>query len=138
MVAPGGLVGGVTRVWSDGAVVSLITAPNFSVSAMIESNNDSKGLLQPQVGNPNTLMLNYLPASAANGLLNNQLVVTSGINDSSGSPIHSIYPPGIPIGKVTGTNPQNSVLTNQQVQVTPLVDFQHLSVVQVLTNPHFG
>lgn len=136
VVAPGGLVGNVTRVWSNGAVVSLITSPSFSVSAMIESASDSDGLIQPQAGNPSTLTLIDLPASAANGLSSNQLVVTSGIGGPGKSAIRSLYPPGIPIGKISSTNPQNSVLTSQQVQVTPLVDFQHLDMVQILTRPH--
>lgn len=138
VVAPGGLVGAVSDVMTDESVVSLITSPNFSVGAMIESNSDSAGLIQPQVGNPNTLELNDLPSSASNGLTNNQLVVTSGFQDPSNHAVQSIYPPGIPIGTVSSTNPQNSVLTNQQVQVTPLVDLQHLSLVQILTHPHAG
>ncbi len=138
VVAPGGLVGDVTRVWSNGALVSLITSPDFSVGAMIESNSGSYGLLQPEVGNPTTLTLIDLPTSASNGLTNKQLVVTSGITDPNNKAIGSLYPPGIPIGTVSSTNPQNSVLTSQTVQVTPLVDLQHLSVVQVLTRPHAG
>lgn len=138
VVAPGGLVGDVSAVTPDESVVSLITSPNFSVGAMIESTQDSAGLLQPEVGDPNTLMLNDLPQSASNGVSNNQLVVTSGFKDLGDPSVHSLYPPGIPIGTVSSTNPQNSVLTNQQVQVTPLVDFQHLSVVQILTRPHAG
>lgn len=138
VVAQGGLVGDVNEVWSDGALVSLLTSPNFSVGAMIESNNDSEGLIQPEVGDPSTLTMIDLPASAANGLSNKQLVVTSGISDPSDKSIGSLYPAGIPIGTVSSTNPQNSVLTSQTVQVTPLVDFQHLSVVQILTRPHAG
>ena len=86
---------------SDESIVTLITSPNFAVGAMIESNQDSAGLLQPQVGNPNTLMLNDLPASAANGLSSKQLVVTSGFKDPNDPAIKSAYPPGIPIGTVT-------------------------------------
>jgi rod shape-determining protein MreC len=136
VVAPGGLVGDVSRVWSNGALVSLITSPSFEVSAMIESTSNSQGLIQPQAGNPSTLTMIDLPASASNGLSNNQLVVTSGIRDRGNPELGSKYPPGIPIGKIASTNPQNSVLTSQQVQVAPLVDFQHLSLVQILTNPH--
>jgi rod shape-determining protein MreC len=138
VVGPGGLVGDVTYVTGDEAVVSLLTSPSFSVGAMIESGTNSAGLLQPQVGNPSTLMLNDLPASASNGLAKQQLVVTSGFQDPKNHEIRSEYPPGIPIGTVSSTNPQNSVLTDAQVQVTPLVDFQHLSLVQILTRPHFG
>ncbi len=135
VVAPGGLVGDVSQVWSNGALVSLITSPSFSVGAMIESSSDSQGLIQPQAGNPSTLTLIDLPASAANGLSNSQLVVTSGIEDRGDPAIGSKYPPGIPIGTIASTNPQNSVLSSQQVQVAPLVDLQHLSLVQILTRP---
>ncbi len=138
VVADGGLVGDVSVVGSNFANVSLITSPNFSVGAMIESNTESEGLIQPQVGNPTTLTLIDLPASASNGLTKTQLVVTSGISDPSNPSIGSLYPAGIPIGTVSSTNPQNSVLTSDQVQVTPLVDLQHLSVVQILTRPHAG
>jgi rod shape-determining protein MreC len=136
VVAPGGLVGDVSQVWSNGALVSLITSPSFSAGAMIESGSNPQGLIQPQAGNPSTLTMIDLPASAANGLSNSQLVVTSGIKDRGNPAIHSNYPAGIPIGTVSSTNPQNSVLTNQQVPVTPLVNLQHLSLVQILTNPH--
>ena len=138
VVAPGGLIGDVTDVGSNYANVSLLTSPNFSVGAMIEGGNNSRGLLQPDVGNPSTLTLIDLPNSAANGLAAKQLVVTSGISDPNNSAISSLYPPGIPIGTVSSANPQNSVLTSQTVQVTPLVDFQHLSVVQILTRPRRG
>ncbi len=103
---------------------------------MIESGSNPEGLIQPQAGNPSTLTMIDLPSSAANGLSNSQLVVTSGITDPHDNAIRSVYPAGIPIGTVSSTNPQNSVLTNQQVPVTPLVNFQHLSLVQILTRPH--
>jgi rod shape-determining protein MreC len=136
VVAPGGLVGDVSQVWSNGALVQLITSPSFSVGAMIESGSNPEGLIQPQAGNPSTLTMIDLPASAANGLSNSQLVVTSGITDPKNKAIRSIYPAGIPIGTVSSTNPQNSVLSSQQVTVTPLVNFQHLRLVQILTRPH--
>jgi rod shape-determining protein MreC len=136
VVAPGGLVGNVEYVTSDESVVQLITSPSFSVGATIESGSNPEGLIQPQAGNPSTLTMIDLPQSAANGLSNSQLVVTSGIKDPHNSEIRSVYPAGIPIGTVSSTNPQNSVLADQQVPVTPLVNFQHLSLVQILTRPH--
>ena len=79
-------------------------------------------------------MLNDLPSIAPTSA-NGQLVVTSGFKDPTSRRSESLYPAGIPIGTVSSTNPQNSVQTNQQVQVTPLVDLQHLSLVQILTRP---
>jgi rod shape-determining protein MreC len=136
VVGPGGLIGDVTTVNSDTSVVSLITSPNFAVGATIENESGAPGLIQPQVGDPSTLELNDLPSSS--NVSRDQLVVTSGFQDPSAPTIESYAPAGIPIGTVSSTDPQSSLLQNQQVQVTPLADLQHLSLVQILTHPHSG
>lgn len=136
VVAPGGLVGNVTRLNPTTSVVSLITSSSFSVAAMVENDDGAKGLIQPKVGDPSILELDYLPPSA--NVSNNQLVVTSGIQDPHTPTIESYAPPGIPIGTVSSTNPQSSLLENQQEQVTPLANLQDLSLVQILTHPHAG
>ena len=134
VIGPGGLVGDVTTVYSDASVVSLITSPNFAIGAEVQNDLGAPGVIQPQLGQPGTLVLNDLPQSAH--ISNDQLVVTNGFRDPKSPTIESVAPPGIPIGKVSSTNPQSSVLTNQQVTVTPLADLQYLSLVQILTRPH--
>ncbi len=137
VVAPGGLVGEVTQVTPDSSTVSLITSPKFAVGAMIENEAGAPGLIEPQVGsNPGALTLIDVPASS--NVSFNQLVVTSGFKDPGDPAVQSFAPQGIPIGTVSSTNPQSSVLTNQEVQVTPLADLQHLTLVQILTHPHNG
>lgn len=133
VVGPGGLVGDVTHVMSDESVVSLITSPNFAVGATIENEAGAAGLIQPRVGDPTTLMLNDLPPNS--NVSSDQLVVTSGFKDPNAPTVESYAPAGIPIGTVSSANPQISVATNQQVEVTPLADLQHLSLVQILTHP---
>jgi len=134
VVGPGGLVGDVTLVGSNYSVISLLTSPNFAVGAMIENQNGAAGLLQPAVGNPSTMLLNHLPQNSH--VQTNEMVVTSGFGDTNCKQIHSLYPPGIPIGTVSTQDPQNSVEINQQVNVAPLVDLQRLTVVQILTRPN--
>lgn len=136
VVGPGGLVGDVQQVGSDYAVISLLTSPDFTVGAEIENTSGAAGELQPAVGNPYELLLSHLPNDSH--VSPQATVVTSGFGDRSGSPIHSLYPPGIPIGTVSSSNPQTSVYVNQQVTVTPAVDLQHLSIVQILTDPSYG
>jgi rod shape-determining protein MreC len=133
-----GLVGIVSAVGSDWAVVSELSSHNFAAGAMVLNNgSQSKGVLQPQVGNPTTLELNYLPQSAQSVVNIDDQVVTSGFSDSNNSPVVSYYPPGIPVGTVAAVNYDAS--TNAlQVQVTPYVDFRNLSVVQVLTKRYTG
>ena len=58
-----GLVGKVAQVASDGAQVDLITDSAMGVSAR-DRHGTRDGLVQPKVGDPNDLLLQYLPASA--------------------------------------------------------------------------
>ncbi len=137
VVGPGGLVGDVSAdVGTNYAVVQLLTSPSFSVGAEIQNTAGTSGLIQPAVGDPSSLRLSHLNASAQ--VSANQIVVTSGFSDPANSAIHSLYPAGIPIGTVSSVNPQQSVLTGQEVDVTPFVDFPDLSTVQILTKPHAG
>jgi cell shape-determining protein MreC len=92
------------------------------------------GVLKPAVGNPNQLLLEDLPQHAT-GITAGTLVVTAGFKSG---PLSSLYPPGIPIGTVSDSNPQDDLLNNQQVQVTPAADLRHLDVVQILTAPNAG
>jgi cell shape-determining protein MreC len=50
--------------------------------------------------------------------------------------LQDLYPPGIPIGQVSGVG--NDLANNGQVTVTPDADLRHLDVVQILTTPHAG
>ncbi len=138
VVGPGGLVGDVYAVNSDTSVVSLVTSPKFSVGAEIQNGSGAAGLIQPQVGNPSTLTLIDVPTDSSSSVVSNQLVVTSGFKDPHDPTLESYAPAGIPIGTVSSADPQSSILTNGDVQVTPLADLQHLSLVQILTRPHNG
>ena len=119
-----GLVGKVAQAASDGAQVTLITDSSVGVSARIGSSN-ATGIVQPKVGDPNDLLLQYLPANTQAN--RGEYVVTSG---TVSSPDDSLYPPGIPIGQVTSTNEESAY---RSVNVHPLADLHNLDVVQVLT-----
>ena len=119
-----GLVGKVTQTASDGAQVSLITDSTVGVSARIGSGG-APGILQPKVGDPSDLLLQYLPANAQAN--RGDYVLTSG---TVSSPDDSLYPPGIPIGQVTSVNEESAY---RSVNVHPLADLHNLDVVQVLT-----
>jgi rod shape-determining protein MreC len=119
-----GLVGKVAEVASDGAQVSLITDSTMGVSARIGTTN-ATGIVQPKVGDPNDLLLQYLPANTqANP---GAYVVTSG---TVSSPDDSLYPPGILIGQVTSVNEESAF---KSVNVRPAANLHNLDVVQVLT-----
>ncbi len=120
-----GLVGKVTQTASDGAQVSLILDSSVGVSARVGTTN-ATGIVQPKVGEPNNLLLQYLPANTP--VSPGAYVVTSG---TVRSPDDSLYPPGIPIGQVTSVNEESPY---KSVNVHPLADLHNLDVVQVLTS----
>ncbi len=126
------LVGRVSTVGSNYAIVTLITDHTSSVTANVQNALGDAGQLVPAVGDPNQLILQYLPRQAQ--IQVGQQVVTAGFK-STGGALESLFPPGIPIGQVSSAN-QNDLLNNGQVQVSVDADLRHLDAVQVLTRPH--
>ncbi len=119
-----GLVGRVTALAPDGAQVDLITDSSMGVSARIGSDR-ATGLVQPKVGEPNDLLLQYLPDNAqANP---GEYVVTSGTVASTDD---SFYPPGLLIGTITSVNEESAY---KSVNVHPFANLHNLDIVQVLT-----
>jgi rod shape-determining protein MreC len=127
----GALVGEVTEVGSDYSVVTLITDNTQAEAAEVANSRGDSGVLQPSVGSPNQLVLNYLPRGAS--IQVGQLVTTVGFKSAQ---LQDLYPPGIVIGQVSYVG--NDLANNGQVQVTPAADLTHLDVVQILTSPHAG
>jgi rod shape-determining protein MreC len=119
-----GLVGKVAQAASDGAVVDLITDSEVGVSARINGTGET-GVVQPKVGDPNDLVLEYLPPNTP--VSNGQYVVTSGTLES---PDDSLYPPGLAIGQVSSVDEESAYTS---VNVTPLANLHNLDNVQVLT-----
>jgi rod shape-determining protein MreC len=120
-----GLVGKVAQVASDAAVVDLITDSTMGVSARIGRSGET-GIVQPKVGDPHDLLLQYLPANAQAN--KGDWVVTSG---TVAAQDESLYPPGILIGQVTSVDEESAF---KSVNVHPIADLQNLDIVQVLTS----
>jgi rod shape-determining protein MreC len=128
----GGLVGVVSVVDPTVSVVTLITDHTMAVAAQVANPAGDTGVLVPAVGNPNQLVLQYLPSTAQVKV--GELVTTVGFK---AGPLQDLYPPGIPIGQVSNANYDN-LANNGEVQVSPVVDLRHLSAVQILTQPRAG
>jgi rod shape-determining protein MreC len=135
VIGYGALVGKVTTLDANVSVVTLITDHSYAVSALVLDGHGDTGVLVPAVGNPNQLLLQDLQSDAP--IAAGQQVVTAGFKDPSNPAVDSLYPPGIPIGQVSGFS-QNELLNSQQVPVSPGGNLRHLSVVQILTRPRPG
>ncbi len=132
VIGDGALVGRVSNVAATVSVVTLITDHSSAVTAQVQDQYGDTGVLVPAVGNPNQLLLQYLPRQAP--IQTGQQVVTAGFKSG---PLDSLFPPGIPIGQVSSAS-QVGLLNNGQVQVDVAADLRHLDAVQILTRPHPG
>jgi rod shape-determining protein MreC len=126
-----GLVGKVTSVTGSVAQVTLITDHTSGVSAKV-ADTGVNGIVQPAVGNPNDLLLDFV--SSKNRVVKGEAIVTAG---SSSNKLESLFPPGIPIGSVTTVDSQE-VNLYQRVHVTPYADLRKLDFVQILRRPAGG
>jgi len=124
-----GLVGTVSlTVSAHSAIVQLITDAKSGVGATVAS-SDVTGIVQPAVGAPDDLRLEFI--RHADQIKPGDDLVTSGTT-STRTP--SLFPPGIPIGKVTKVD-KSEVDLYQRVHLRPYAQLRKLNFVQVLTKP---
>ncbi|MGI8606013.1 MAG: rod shape-determining protein MreC [Gaiellaceae bacterium] len=126
VVTEEGLVGIVTDVTSGTAQVRLLTDQESAVSAEVLGTSAS-GIVARGPSDSSTLVLNRVPKEEV--VTEGDMVITSGWQSG---PLTSLYPKGIPIGKVSGVS-RRDVDLYTRIQVTPLVDFGSLDDVIVLT-----
>lgn len=126
VIAAGGLAGKVTRVTGGNAEVTLITDAESAVSAQVMPQG-ANGIVQPEVGNPDDLLLDFVEKGRR--VTEGTTVVTSGFTSER---VRSIFPRGIPIGRVTRVD-LDEIELYQRVHLKPFADLRRLDFVQVLT-----
>jgi rod shape-determining protein MreC len=127
-----GLVGTVSlNVSGHAAIVQLITDSKSGVSAAIDASGVT-GVVQPAVGAPDDLRLEFI--RHADRIKPGQDLVTAG---TSTGRLPSLFPPNIPIGRVTKVDP-SEVDLYQRVHLRPFASLRRLDFVQVLTKPARG
>jgi rod shape-determining protein MreC len=135
----GGLVGKVTEVTGSTSIVTLLTNASsndqFGVTATVTDSAGDTGVLEPAVGNPDQMVLQNLPNTAA--IRPGMQVVTAGYKDPGNAQLDSLYPPGVLIGTVASFNP-NELLNSGQVPVTPTANVRDFTSVQILTKVGSG
>jgi rod shape-determining protein MreC len=128
-----GLLGKVTAVTRGASQITLITDHNSGVSARVltpvvtESGNGITGVVQPAVGRPQDLLLEFVPRRAS--IQKGDTVVTAG---SQSTRLESLFPPNIPIGVVTKADDEE-LSQYQRVHIRPFADLRRLDFVQILT-----
>jgi rod shape-determining protein MreC len=120
VVTQQGLVGRIAAVLPNAARVQLITDTGSSINVRLEPSG-APGVLQGQVtGN---IALEMIPKTAE--VNPGDLVLTSGLGGN--------YPSDIIIGQISNLRSRENDLF-QRASVQPVVDFQNLEIVLVITN----
>jgi rod shape-determining protein MreC len=131
VVTADGLVGVVTRVTSGTARVQLLTDEEAAASA-IDLRTGATGIVRHARGTRETLVLDRVRKQDV--VRRGNEIVTAGWRAGA---LSSLYPKGIPIGRVTSVGQTDTDLF-QQVQVDPYVDFGALDAVLVLVPTERG
>jgi len=131
VVTGDGFVGKIESVTGGTATVTLITDSSSAVSAQVMPNG-ATGVVKPQVGDPNDLLLEFIRKGAK--VTKGAVLVTSGFTSSR---FESLFPRGIPIGKVTRVNADELALY-QRAHIQPFADLRRMDYVQVLTSKPSG
>jgi rod shape-determining protein MreC len=131
VLAAHGLVGKVTQVTGGTAEVRLITDASSAVTAQVMPAGAS-GVVRPQVGNPNDLLLDLIEGDRR--VTEDTTVVTSGFASTK---VESLFPRGIPIGTVTKVD-LDEFEQYQRVHIKPFANLRRFDIVQVLTRRPVG
>lgn len=132
VVAADGLAGRVSATTRGTAQVTLISDPGSSVTGRVLPEG-STGVIEPAgVADPGKLQLNFVQSGEA--IAENQTVVTAGFASST---LDSLFPPGIPIGRVTDASLEEQQ-AYQRVDVRPFADLRDMEFVQALIQSEGG
>lgn len=115
-----GLVGQVVSVSSDRSTVRLITDPAASVGVRLERSGDVGSAEGDGPGR--SLAMAFVETATAVG--RQELARTSGLEGA-------VFPGGIPVGRVVQSRAGAGEL-EQRVELEPIADLEHLSVVRIL------
>ena len=128
VITAGGLAGRISDTTGGNAWVQLITDQSFGVSAEVMPAGVA-GVVKPEIGGKD-LILDYIRKNSH--IRRGQVVVTSGFRSPDGE-LQSLFPRGIPIGKVGSIN-QDQLQIFQRVRVVPYADLRSIDFVQVITD----
>jgi rod shape-determining protein MreC len=119
-IVPEGLVGRVAQVRAGASVVQLLNDPTSTVGAVVQRTRTA-GLVE---GEPSGGLRFKFMARDGVGVAPGDLIVTSGVG--------TLFPKGIPVGRVTAIEDKGSALFHFAL-VAPAVDFARVEEVLLLT-----
>ena len=120
VIVPEGLIGRVARVRSGASIVQLLNDPTSTVGAVVQRTR-TPGLVEGEPGG--SVRFKFMARDGA-GVAPGDLIVTSGLG--------TLFPKGIPVGRVTAIEDKGSALFHFAV-LLPVVDAARVEEVLLLT-----
>jgi rod shape-determining protein MreC len=128
VVTSGGLVGKVDVAVGGSATVTLITDSQFGASVRL-ARAETAGTMKASGGDPEDLIVETTDPKAS--VPAGATIVTRGTSADTRPGLGSLFPPDIPVGRVTRIDDEGT--DTQRVHVRPFVDVRDLEHVVVLT-----
>jgi rod shape-determining protein MreC len=125
VVTADGLVGQVTKVGRNVALVQLLTDEQAAASAL-DLRSAASGIVRHGSSSGSSLILDRVTKDQV--VRRGDMIITAGWRTRD---LNSIYPRGIPIGRVTSVGQLDTDLY-KQIEVRPLAEFDSLDAVLVL------
>ncbi len=126
VIAAAGLVGRIIQVYPNAADVLLITDSSSTVSAIIQNEDRSSGIVEGGWQLGYRLRMRFIPQGDL--VQEGDWVLTAGLQLPPF--VEEAFPPGIPIGRVLKV--EISPDMHQQAELLPQVDFDHLERVMIV------
>jgi len=118
-----GLVGQVTSVGSNWAIVQCLSNENIAVAALVERTRDNNGIVKGYKDENNKLLAQIERLSLDSAIKKGDTILTSGLG--------GIYPAGIRIGKVLSVYSDKGAVMKSAI-IEPFVDFTKIEEVFIV------
>ena len=118
-----GLVGQVTSVGNNWAIVQCLSNENIAVAALVQSTRDNNGIVKGYKDENNRLLAEIQRLSLDSGIKVGDVIVTSGLG--------GIYPAGIRIGSVLSVHEDKGEVMKSAI-LEPYVNFAKIQEVFIV------
>lgn len=118
-----GLVGQVTSVGNNWAIVQSLSNENIAVAALVQSTSDNNGIVKGYKDENNKLLAQIEHLSLDSAIKKGDVILTSGLG--------GIYPSGIRIGSVLSVHEDKGEVMKSAI-IEPYVDFSKIEEVFIV------
>lgn len=123
VISPEGLVGQVSKVGPNWAIIQGIINENINVTVKVQNTNDNGGILKGYKDNNNSFLTKVTSLPLESQVKEGDIIVTSGLG--------AVYPKDIKVGTVTSVEDVKNKVMKDAI-VKPSVDFTKLEELYIV------